>query len=164
MPREIIAIRNSKGFTLLEALVVIALIAFVSAVAAPSLLKWRRAARLRGAAENLKGDLELAKLKAIQENGTVSVIFSADGYQMFVDNNKDWSPDTTDSMLRQRSLPPGVNIELDQTSFGSMDDKARFYGRGTASNGHVLLVNGDGDQKKVTVSELGRIIIESIKT
>jgi len=45
-----------------------------------------------------------------------------------------------------------------------MDDKARFYGRGTASNGHVLLVNGDGDQKKVTVSELGRIIIESIKT
>lgn len=82
---------------------------------------------------------------------------------MFVDNNRDWSPDTTDDMLRQRSLPPGVNIELDQTSFGSMDDKARFYARGTASNGHVLLVNGDGDQKKITVSEFGRIIIESIK-
>ncbi len=159
---EMTAIRKNSGFTLVEALIVIALIAVVSALAAPSIIKWRRAARLRGAVENLKGDLELAKLKAIQESGTVSVIFSADRYQVFVDNNKDWSPDTTESMLRQRSLPPGVSIDLDQTSFGSMDDQTRFYARGTSVNGSVYLVNKDGNQKKITVSELGRIIINPV--
>jgi len=158
-----IAIRKNSGFTLVEALVVIGLIALVAALAAPNIVKWRRAARLRGAAENLKGDLELARLKAIQESGTVSVIFSADRYQVFLDNDKDWSPDTADSMLRERSLPPGVSIDLEQTSFGSPDDNTRFFARGTTSPGHAQLVNGDGNQKKITISNFGRITIESIK-
>ena len=160
MPVGMLADQNRSGFTLFEALIVIALIAVVSAVAAPNIIKWRRAARLRGAAENLKGDLELAKLKAIRESGAVSVVFFTDRYRVFVDNDQDWNPDTSDSMMRERSLPPGVGIDLDQTSFGSMGDKTRFYARGTTSNGSVRMVNGDGDQKKITVSELGRIVIK----
>ena len=159
-----IAIRNNNGFTIVEALVVIALVAVVAALAAPNIVKWRRAAQLRGAAENLKGDLELAKLKAIQESGTVSVLFSAGDYRMFMDNNRDGIPDPTgNSTFRQRSLPPGVTIDLEQTAFGSPSDNARFYAGGTARPGHVQLVNGDGDQKKVTVSNFGRITVESIK-
>jgi len=156
---EMIVIRNNRGFTLFEVLIVIALIAVVSALAAPNIVKWRRAAQLRGAAENLKGDLGLAKLKAIQESGTVSVIFSADRYRMFVDNNRDWSPDTSNSLLRDRPLPPGVTIDLGQTGFSSAGDQTRFFARGTTLNGSVLLVNGNGDQKKITVSELGRITV-----
>jgi len=163
LPMQIVAIRTSRGFTLLEVLVVIALIAFLSVLAAPNLINWHHKARLRGAAENLKGDLEVARLRAIQESGTVSVVFSADRYRLFVDNNQDWTPDSPGSLLRDRVLPPGVNIDLDKTSFGSMNDKTRFFARGTTLNGSVILANRNGDQKKITVSELGRIIIESIK-
>ena len=52
------------GFTLLEAMIVIFIIAIVATVAAPNFIAWRSKARLRSAADNLKGDLELAKTKA----------------------------------------------------------------------------------------------------
>ena len=49
------------GFTFIEALTVIFLITLISAIAVPGMMKWRTEAKLRGAIENLKGDLELAK-------------------------------------------------------------------------------------------------------
>ena len=56
--------RNANGFTLIEALIVISLMAFISALAVPNLMNWLNKAKLNGAATNLKGSLEMAKLKA----------------------------------------------------------------------------------------------------
>ena len=150
------------GLTLMEILVVIFLIAITSTFAVPGIMKWREAGKLRGAAENLKGDLELAKLRAIQENGAVAVQFSAAGYPIFIDIDKNDSPDppASDSVLKSITLPPGVKIDTANTSFGG-SLVTNFSGRGTARNGTCTMVS-KGNKKAITVSTFAVITVKSI--
>ena len=152
--------RKTGGLTLIEVLIVIFLIAFTSAMAAPSLMKWRSAAKLKGAAENLKAALEMAKLRAIQENGTVSVEFYKNSYRIFVDNDRDWLPDppSSRSLLKNETFAQGVGVDIGTTSFAGAD-RTRFYGRGTAINGTAVLVNSGGNQKRIRVSTFAKISI-----
>ena len=152
---------NLQGFTLFEVLVVIFLIAITSAIAVPGIIGWREAGKLRGAAENLKGDLELAKLRAIQENGAVAVEFSEDGYRIFVDIDKDNSPDApaSVSVLKSIRLPPGIKIDTANTSFNG-DLITHFMGRGTAGNGTCIMVF-KGNKKVITISTFAVITVKS---
>ena len=153
-------VRKAEGVTLIELLMVISIFALVAVFAAPSLLTWRSNARLRGAASNLKGDLELAKLKAIQVNDTVLVHFVQESYTIFKDNSvpTDGVYDAGDDLYGDRTLPPGVKIDLAKTNFAG--ESARFKGQGTADPGSAVLVNANGTEKTVTVSGLGRISIK----
>ena len=155
---------KSGGFTLIEALMVVFLISMISAISVPSMMKWRTAAKLRGAVENLKGDLELAKLKAIQENGPVALNFTENGYEIFRDNGMTTGVhDVGEKHFGIKSLPEGVKIDLAATTFpddGFGGKRIRFKGRGTARQGTVFLVDSAGSIKKVTVSNVGRIKTE----
>ncbi len=147
--------RRYGGFTLLEALAVILLIAIVSTIAAPNLIAWRKKAKLRSAADNLKGDLELAKIKAAQINGSVAIQYTAGDYEIFHDSGGiTYVRDSGEQLYRARSLPPGVNIDLKGSS------NINFKGRGTARSGSIYLVNSNGLRKQVKVSAVGRIKIE----
>jgi type II secretion system protein H len=147
--------KKSRGFSILELLVVLAVIAVVSAIVTPNIISWHSRAKLRGAAGNLKGDLEMSKARAVRERSPVTVTFLATRYQVaFTD--KDGNLTT----LRDRKLPGGVRVDLDNTSFGSMGEKTEFNGRGLPQAGSALLINKKGEQKKIVVSPLGRIRIE----
>lgn len=146
--------KKSGGFSLFELLIVLAIIAVVSAIVMPGILSWRSNASLRGAAGNLKGDLELSKAKAVRERSPVTVTFLATHYQVtFTD--KDGNVQT----LRNRKLPGGVKVDLDSTNFKD-GDKTVFSARGLPGAGSAVLVNNSGQQKKIVVSPLGRIRIE----
>ena len=150
--------RKAEGITLIELLIVISIFALVAVFATPSLLSWRSNARLRGAANNLKGDMELAKLKAIQINDTVLVHFVQDSYKIFKDNvPTNGVYDAGEDLYGDRTLPPGVKVDIAQTNFDG--ESARFRGRGTADPGSAVLVDTRGTEKRVTVSGLGRITI-----
>ena len=155
---------KSRGLTLLEALIVIFMISLLSAIAVPGIMKWRSAAKLRGAAENLKGNLEFVKLKAIQENGPVAVNFTESSYTVFRDNGATLGVhDAGEELFGVKSLPVGVRIDLSATTFandGLGGKRTRFKGRGTADSGTVFLVNSLGSVKKVIVSSAGRIRTE----
>ena len=147
--------RRCGGFTLLEALVVIFLIAIVATLAAPNLIAWRNKAKIRSAADNLKGDLELAKFKAAQINNPVAIQYTADDYEIFHDSGVlTYIRDPGEQLYRARSLPPGVNIDLKDST------NINFKGRGTARSGSIYLVNSNGLRKWVKVSAVGRIKIE----
>ena len=152
-------VRRMEGFSLVELMMVICVLALISAIATPSLLNWRNNAKLRGAASNLKGDMELARLKAIQVNDTVFVHFTESGYKVFRDDSGLTSGvwDAGEDLYGDRTLPAGVKIDLDKTNFGG--ESARFKGRGTADPGSAVLLNVNKTEKKVTVSGLGRITI-----
>ena len=155
--------RRMQGFSLIELMMVICVLTLISAVATPSLLSWRSSAKLRGAVSNLKGDMELARLKAIQVNDTVAIHFTNGSYKVFKDDSGLTSGvyDAGEALYGARTLPAGVKIDLDKTGFGASGDSARFKGRGTAVSGSAVLVNDKGTEKKVTVSSLGRITITS---
>ena len=156
--------RNANGFSLIEVLTVLSLMACISTLAAPNLINWLNRAKLNGAVNNLKGSLELAKLKAIQENGPVAVNFTANGYVIFRDTGATVGVhDAGEAFFGKKSLPAGIKIDLSATTFantGQGGKKTRFKGRGTCASGTVYLVNSNGMVKKVIVSSTGRIRTE----
>ena len=152
------------GITLFELMTVIFMIALVSTFAIPGIMSWRNAAKLRGAAENLKGNLELSKMTAIQENGPVAVNFTRNSYVIFRDTGATIGVhDEGEAFFAKKSLPIGVRIDLSATTFadtGNGCKKTRFKGRGTSTSGTVCLVNSKGMGKKIIVSSTGRIRTE----
>ena len=150
-------------------LVVLGLLAIVSAFVAPNILNWRRGIQLRGAANNLKGDLEMAKINAIRENNYVAIMFRDTlHYEIFVDNGagddgnpKNWIRDGEERLLRAREMPPGVSIfDYGNLKFGAMKHKTRFTGRGHCVGGSIFLQNEKNDRIRVILNRLGRITLE----
>lgn len=156
---------KNDGFTLIEALVVIFLMALISALAVPNMIDWLDKAKLNGTVNNLKGSLELAKLRAIQENGPIVVNFSENGYEIFRDNGATVGVhDVGEEFLVKSVLPRGIRIDLGATTFvnsGSGGKRTRFKGRGTCNSGSVCIINSTGKRKKIIVSSAGRIRIGS---
>jgi len=153
--------RGQAGFSLMELMVIVAIIAIISSLTIPSFLRWRTDAKLRGAASNLKGDLELAKMMAIRENAFVVTKFDNGGYVIFIDNGEyaaDWEEDPDEFRVRNRDLPGGVSLDpattLDQ-------NRIRFAGRGVPDgSGDVVLANTRGNQMRVSINLLGKITLQ----
>ena len=158
--------RNNFGFTLIELLVIIAILAVLSSIGTPAFLKWRSDSKLRDAVSSLRGDLELAKLRAMRENEFVVVLFNTNNYLVFIDDGsgaggvaENWNRDGNENILRNRQLPAGVIIDLGSITFAS--NRTRFNGRGRIANqGEVKIVNTAGAQKTIDMNNrFGRIAV-----
>jgi prepilin-type N-terminal cleavage/methylation domain-containing protein len=157
--------RNNSGFSLHELMVVIGIFAIILSIGAPSFLKWRSEAKIKEAVSALRGDLEMAKLRAVRENEFVVVQFNANSYIIFIDDGAggvgpgNWILDVGETRLRNRPMPAGVNIDLTKTTF--TDFQTRFNGRGRIANtGYVTIVNSKGIQKKIDTNRFGLITVD----
>ena len=144
-------IRNNLGFSLGELITVMGIISVLAVIAIPNFIGWRSGSQMQGAVENLRGDLQMAKLKAVQNNDDVTVLFSASGYTV-----------SGGGHTFDRSLPPGVSIDIASTDFGG-HDFVTFNNRGLpdppGSAGTVVIVSSSGDQRSIDLNRLGRIDI-----
>jgi prepilin-type N-terminal cleavage/methylation domain-containing protein len=158
------AMEKTRGFSIFELLMVLAVIAVVSAIVAPNVIKWRNNAKMRDAVDNLMADLEMAKISAVKENNFVAVLFNPTGYRVFVDKTNFWVRDTDERLLRDRKLPGGITFDFGNPNWGFSNNRTRFNSRGRAdtNNGTAVIVNSDGQQRDVIVSSLGRIRFEKI--
>ena len=74
------AINDKRGFSLPELMIVVALIAILSAVAVTSIKSNLPQYRLSGAARRVMTDLMLARMEAVSKNVDKSVTFTTTGY------------------------------------------------------------------------------------
>jgi type IV fimbrial biogenesis protein FimT len=158
--------QKNFGFSLIELLVIIAILAVLSSLGTPAFLQWRSNAKLRDAVSSLRGDLEMAKLRAIRENEFVTVIFNNNNYLVFIDDGagaggvaENWIRDGNEMILRNRQMPAGVSIDLATTTFVS--NRTRFNGQGRVANqGVVTVVNTSGNQRTIDMNNrFGRITV-----
>ncbi len=153
--------QKDTGFTLLELMVVIAMVAILTAIAIPNTISWRNNAKLNGDVLNFRGDLEMAKLRAIKENDDVAVLFNANGYEIFIDNGDDggvednWVRDGGEVLLTNKQLSGGVTMATDFPN-----SRTEFTPRGRCAGGTAVITNSAGTTKSIVVSIIGRIRVQ----
>jgi prepilin-type N-terminal cleavage/methylation domain-containing protein len=161
--------RKTSGFTLIELIVVIALIIILSAIAIPNYIAWLPKYRLNSAVDDVFVTLQQARLQAIRENAPVVVTFNAGTgrYTVFVDNGlTDAATDTFDTALRgngtrdgeepvvrRMRVPEGVT--LDEVTYAG--GQISYNSRGLGESGHVYMSNNRGGFKGVVTSMTGSI-------
>lgn len=71
--------RDKSGFTLMEVMVVIAIIGILAATAIPSFMAWLPNYKLKSAVQDLFSNMQTAKMAAIRANGNYTISFSSTG-------------------------------------------------------------------------------------
>ena len=69
--------RKNKGFSLIELIVVLAILGTVAAIAAPNFTRYRDNANLKEAARDISSDIQLYKQRAVAENVRYRITFNS---------------------------------------------------------------------------------------
>lgn len=103
--------RRSAGFTLVEAMITVAVIAVVAGISAPNLLNSLPGLRANGGARQVLSDLRLARARAVDSGQPVVFEFLAGGdYRLFVDVDGDGSYGAgTDTLVKA--------VDIDGTNY-----------------------------------------------
>ncbi|MGH7858971.1 MAG: GspH/FimT family pseudopilin [Candidatus Binatia bacterium] len=151
--------RPSRGFTLLELLVALALVGVLVAIAVPRVSAIIPGALLDQAARSLATDLRFARVKAIAENRRRRLVVELDrgAYRVEAD-----AEGTFVSEGAPRTLPGGVTFDASASSRVSNGQiSITFQPRGnTADNSTIALAVAGRTGRRVIVSTAGRVRID----
>lgn len=117
--------RPARGFTLIEILVVVSLIAILLAIAVPSFTSFISNYRATAAVNDLLQGITLARTEALKRGRRVTLLPNlgdaartpsttgswSNGWTVFVDLNSNQTLDTTDTLIyRHADLPPSIVV------------------------------------------------------
>jgi len=125
--------RAIRGFSLIEVLVVIAIIAVLSTLAIPNYISWMSNRRLQSASSEIQRAIQLARMTSIKENAKVVITFNpgAHSYTAFVDDGgggggaDNHVRDSGERLIRTATFHSDINLT---TSF--VGQQLLFDGRG----------------------------------
>lgn len=165
-----------KGFTLLEAMIVVAIIGIIASIAVPSYQDVLERNRIKDAAESLRADLQWTRTEAIKKSCPLKVVFdnSVWNYKVYEldgvcpcqsDGTCTCPADGNDCVMKTVTVSQYPGVTMGTASFWNSGSTAWFdFRRGTTShngsyhNGGVIF-NTDKYQLKVVVSINGRVRI-----
>lgn len=154
---------KKNGFTIIELMVTLAVLAIIFAIAAPSFSGLTERRKLNGAAEKLFTDLLFAKTEAIKRNTSIRVSFTGNGatwcYGLAVNSACDCTASdcTIDGVLHVTNQDEFEGILVDASS--TLDDASTTFTplRGAASTGHLQFTTQSGLDMGAVVSAFGRV-------
>lgn len=122
---------HEPGFTLIELMVVVAVLAALLSIGAPSFMEWIQNSRIRTAAESIQNGLQIARAEAVRRNANVEFILegTSGGWLVQVQSGAEF--------VQRAATEGGANVALTTSPAGSSMLTYNGLGR-------VLQLNGDG--------------------
>lgn len=160
---------KNYGFTLIELMIAIAVIAILSTIAVPNYISYRNNQQVTRAARAVYTALQSAKMTAIKRNAAVFIDFvngsgSAGTFRVFEDlDDNDTFDAGTDDVIQEGQMPPGVTMA--DAGF-STDNQAVFNSMGVARKPNGALDFGSVEVKnnnrcsKIKINANGSIRID----
>ncbi|MDL2268404.1 GspH/FimT family pseudopilin [Desulfosarcina sp. OttesenSCG-928-G17] len=171
IPRKAGVVRNRRGrlgFTLLEMMIVIAVIAIVSAIVIPPMISWMGRTRLNSAVMEIVSLIQKARIEAVRRNTEVVVLFDLENnaYTSFVDDGQDGGiacngiQDGAERFLHQGRLPGGVIFS--SVSLGLGRNKVSFNARAIPKlgGGPIVLTSSQGRTATIRLGSGGIPMVE----
>ena len=156
-------LRSRAGFTLLEVMIVVAIIGIASALAAPSYNAWIARYQLREGISEMQHQLVLARMMAVSRNVPVTVTMGLGNgsLQLTIANAATGTVISASQgmsvpqvvMLNVGPSPAWTTVATATVSFNSMG--MRIGGPGPALNQELALVNSKGVQYALKVTPRG---------
>jgi len=147
-------LRKNKGFTLIELMVVVAIIGIAATVAYPSLMESVERRKIISAAELLSADLKWAKTESIRTNQTISIDFTSGA-------SGTWSysitPTVPAKIVNSASYPDFSGVSMSH-NFGASDVVFEPV-RGIADEAGRVTFSTTNLSNDVRVSAIGRVRI-----
>jgi prepilin-type N-terminal cleavage/methylation domain-containing protein len=144
--------REYRGFSLIELLIALALVAIVATIAVPQFQRYSDNVNLKNAAREMSGDFSTAKQMAIENNRDYRIAIDVAGNSYTLTRTDTAAVEWTKSLA---SFGGGARIT--GTTFSGA--AITFQKRGTASNGRVVLQNVRGSWAHVHVNITGRTYV-----
>ena len=154
--------RKKSGFTIVELMIIIAIISILATVAIPNFFTWRPKRQLSAAAKDVFSAMQYGRSRALKDNVSVTLQFdeAIEKYTVFLDNGAgaggvagDGDQNGDEPTVKSGRMPSGINL-VEATMTG---DKVRFDSRGFLSDagGKVKLKNSLDVEKEIEVIRTG---------
>jgi prepilin-type N-terminal cleavage/methylation domain-containing protein len=98
-------IRSSRGFTLIETMIIVAIIGVLAGLTIPAFANYIQRQKVIGARNELMADIQYARSLAIARRTTYQIDFEAGQYRLIIPG-----PDT---VIRTKTAPDGVTFNAD---------------------------------------------------
>jgi type IV fimbrial biogenesis protein FimT len=144
---------NNKGFTLIEMMVAVAIMAIVATIAAPSFVNMIRNHRLTTAANDVLSAMQLARSEAIRQRRPITVCAGADACTDSADWSGGWIVTSPDTVIRVWSERPNMTINGPATN-------VTFSPDGRAETAAINLSIDDEFSRSVSITVTGRASVE----
>jgi type II secretion system protein H len=146
---------SNKGFTLVELMIVIAIIGILSAVSLYGWLGYQNNVNLKTAAGEVMADIASCKQRSVSEGVNYCIQFT-DGSPNYSINA---SSCTTPTQTQAKNLTSfGSGLTVSTTNFTL--DRVSFIPRGTSSFGDINLRNSKNSTATITINVTGRAYVK----
>jgi type IV fimbrial biogenesis protein FimT len=140
-------VARQGGFSLIEMMVVLGIMAIILAVALPAFNAWRESTALQSAEETLMAHIKQARIMAVSGNRSVSVTFTTNSYTV---DSAGTNPQQY--LLSDYSKSLTMNAAFTNTPATTLI----FDSDGTATQGSVTMQNANGTTRIIQVNLVGR--------
>ncbi len=136
--------KNTKGFSLVEIMVVVAVFGLLVAISVPGFSSYTHANRLSTSASRLAADLQWARSTSIANGRVILVAASGNGYTV--------TDVATGNVLADRDFERGCTLAADAS--------ARFFPWGLAESASFNVAGSSGTTRTITLLPTGVVEVD----